>query len=44
MMKTLLHLQISFDHFMKGLRETFRNEMVYRIELKATVILILLLH
>ena len=41
MMKTLLHLRKAFGHSMKGLRETFRNEMAFRIKLTATVILIL---
>jgi len=40
MMKTLLHLRKAFGHSMKGLRETFRNEMAFRIELTAAVILI----
>ena len=40
MMKTLLHLRKAFDHSMKELRETFRNEMAFRIELTAAVILI----
>ena len=40
MMKTLLHLLKAFGHSMKGLRETFRNEMAFRIELTAAVILI----
>ena len=39
-MKTLLHLRKAFGHSMKGLRETFRNEMAFRIELTAAVILI----
>ena len=38
MMKTLLHLQKAFGHSMKGLRKTFRKEMVFRIELNAAVI------
>ena len=33
MMKTLLHLRKAFGHSMKGLRETFRNEIAFRIEL-----------
>ena len=40
MMKALLHLRKAFGHSMKGLRETFRNEMAFRIELTAAVILI----
>ena len=40
MTRTLLHLQKAFGHSMKGLRETFRNEMAFRIELTAAVILI----
>ena len=40
MMKALLHLREAFGHSMKGLRETFRNEMAFRIELTAAVILI----
>ena len=40
MMKTLLHLRKAFGHSMKGLRETCRNEMAFRIELTAAVILI----
>ena len=40
MMKTLFHLRKAFGHSMKGLRETFRNEMAFRIELTAAVILI----
>ena len=39
MMKTLLHFRKSFVHSMKGLRETFLNEMAFRIELTAAVIL-----
>ncbi len=40
MMKALLHSRKAFVHSMKGLRETFRNEMAFRIELTAAVILI----
>ena len=40
MMKNLLHLRKAFGHSMKGLRETFRNEIAFRIELTAAVILI----
>ncbi len=40
MMKALLQLRKAFGHSMKGLRETFRNEMAFRIELTAAVILI----
>ena len=39
-MKILLHLGKAFGHSMKGLRETFRNEMAFRIEFTAAVILI----
>ena len=40
MMKTLLHLRKAFGHnSTKGMRETFRNEMAFRIELTAAVIL-----
>ena len=38
MMKALLHLRKAFGHSMNGLRETFRNEMAFRIELTAAVI------
>ena len=38
MMKTLLHLRKAFGHSMKGLRETFRNEMAFRIELTLSLI------
>jgi diacylglycerol kinase (ATP) len=40
MMKPLLHLRKAFGYSMKGLCETFRNEMAFRIELTAAVILI----
>ena len=40
MMGTLLHLRKAFGHSMKGLGESFRNEMAFSIELTATVILI----
>ena len=40
MMKALLHLRNAFGHSMKGLSDTFRNEMAFRIELTAAVILI----
>ena len=40
MMKALLHLQKAFGHSMRGLRETFRNEMAFRIELTAAIIFI----
>jgi len=38
MMEALLHLRKAFGHSMKGPRETFRNEMAFRIELTAAVI------
>ena len=40
MRKSLLHLWKSFGYSMHGLRETFRNEMAFRIELTVAVILI----
>ena len=40
MTRTLLHLQKAFGHSMKGLSQTFHNEMTFRIELTAAVILI----
>ena len=40
MMKALLHLRKAFGYSMKELRETFRNEKAFRIELTASVILI----
>jgi len=40
MMKSLLQLRKAFGHGKNGLRETFRNEMAFRIELTAAVILI----
>lgn len=40
MMKALIHLRKAFGHSMKGLCKTFRNEMAFRIELTAAVILI----
>ena len=40
MMKALLQLRKAFGHSMKGLRETFRNEMAFRIELTAAVIIL----
>ena len=40
MMKTLLHLRKAFGHSMKGRSETLLNEMAFRIELTAAVILI----
>jgi len=40
MMQALLHIRKAFGHSMKGLCETFRNEMAFRIELTAGVILI----
>ena len=40
MMKALLHLRKAFSHSMNGLRETFRNEIAFRIELITAVILI----
>ena len=40
MIESLLHLLKAFGHSMKGMRETFRNEMAFSIELTAAVILI----
>ena len=40
MMKTLLYLRKAFGHSKNGLRETFRNEMAFRTELTAAVILV----
>ena len=40
MMKTLLHLRKVFGHSMKERRKTFRNEMAFRTELTAAVILV----
>ena len=40
MMKTLLHFRKAFGHNMKGLRESFSNEMAFHIELTAAVILV----
>ncbi len=39
-MNTLLHLRKVFGHSMKGRRKTFRNEMAFRTELTAAVILV----
>ena len=40
MMKALLHLRKAFGHGKNGLREASRNEMAFRIELTAAVILV----
>ena len=40
MRKSLLHLWKSFGYSIHGLRETFRNEIAFRIELAVAVILI----
>ena len=40
MRESILHLWKSFGYSIHGLRETFRNEMAFRIELAVAVILV----
>ena len=41
MINTLLHLRKAFGHSMKGLSETYRNEMAFRIELTTAAVILI---